>query len=522
MRKRLWARNILRLSGIAVFALIFPVVPGSASGITTAENAGEPQQSPASAAIEINAAAPSTPFPHFWEEMFGSGRAELTLRQSYRDDLRSVKSITDFKYVRFHAILHDEIGLYDEDSTGNPIYNFSYIDQVYDGLLANGVRPFIELSFMPKKLAADPNIVQAFWYHPIVSPPKDWNRWGALIEHLTRHLVERYGIDEVSQWYFEVWNEPNLDFWGGDPRESTYYHLYDHAARAIKGVNSRLRVGGPSTAQAAWVDRFIRHCTQNNIPMDFVSTHVYGNDSSPNVFGTDEKIPRTQFVCRAVKKVHDQITASSTPHVPLIWSEYNASYFNEPLVTDMPFMGPWLADTIRQCDGLVDVMSYWTFSDVFEEQGAVKAPFYGGFGLIAAGNIPKASYNDFALLHNLGDQRIAVNSDSVLVTKRADGTLEIAAWNLFLPEEKGVPKNITLHFSGVSGNSAARVWIVDADHGSPIRAYDAMGRPATPTREQQSELRKAAQMSAAQDMPLTNGSLTLTLQPQALARIEIH
>ncbi len=522
MRKRLWARNILRLSGIAVFALIFPVVPGSASGITTAENAGEPQQSPASATIEINAAAPSTPFPHFWEEMFGSGRAELTLRQSYRDDLRSVKSITDFKYVRFHAILHDEIGLYDEDSTGNPIYNFSYIDQVYDGLLANGVRPFIELSFMPKKLAADPNIVQAFWYHPIVSPPKDWNRWGALIEHLTRHLVERYGIDEVSQWYFEVWNEPNLDFWGGDPRESTYYQLYDHAARAIKGVNSRLRVGGPSTAQAAWVDRFIRHCTQNNIPMDFVSTHVYGNDSSPNVFGTDEKIPRTQFVCRAVKKVHDQITASSTPHIPLIWSEYNASYFNEPLVTDMPFMGPWLADTIRQCDGLVDVMSYWTFSDVFEEQGAVKAPFYGGFGLIAAGNIPKASYNDFALLHNLGDQRIAVNSDSVLVTKRADGTLEIAAWNLFLPEEKGVPKNITLHFSGVSGNSAARVWIVDADHGSPIRAYDAMGRPATPTREQQSELRKAAQMSAAQDMPLTNGSLTLTLQPQALARIEIH
>ena len=335
-------------------------------------------------------------------------------------------------------------------------------------------------------------------------------------------MVERYGIDEVSQWYFEVWNEPNLDFWGGDPRESTYYHLYDHAARAIKGVNSRLRVGGPSTAQAAWVDRFIRHCTQNNIPMDFVSTHVYGNDSSPNVFGTDEKIPRTQFVCRAVKKVHDQITASSTPHVPLIWSEYNASYFNEPLVTDMPFMGPWLADTIRQCDGLVDVMSYWTFSDVFEEQGAVKAPFFGGFGLIAAGNIPKASYNDFALLHNLGDQRIAVNSDSVLVTKRADGTLEIAAWNLFLPEEKGVPKNITLHFSGVSGNSAARVWIVDADHGSPIRAYDAMGRPATPTREQQSELRKAAQMSAAQDMPLTNGSLTLTLQPQALARIEIH
>ena len=522
LSKRKWARSFLRLSWIVALALIFPVVRGSASGKSASEHAGEPQQSAVSTAIEINAAAPSTPFPHFWEEMFGSGRAELTLRQSYRDDLRAVKSITDLKYVRFHGILHDEIGVYDEDSKGNPVYNYSYIDQVYDGLLASGVRPFIELSFMPRKLAASPNIVQAFWYHPIVSPPKDWNRWGALIEHLARHLVERYGIDEVSQWYFEVWNEPNLDFWGGDPRESTYYQLYDHAARAIKGVSPRLRVGGPATAQAAWVDRFIRHCTQNKIPVDFVSTHVYGNDSSPNVFGTGEKIPRTQFVCRAVKKVHDQITASAMPHIPLIWSEYNASYFNEPLVTDMPFMGPWLADTIRQCDGLVDMMSYWTFSDVFEEQGVVKAPFYGGFGLIAAGNIPKASYNDFALLHRLGDQRITVNSDTALVTKRADGALEIAAWNLFLPEEKGEPKNVTLHFSGLVGNPTVRVWIVDADHGSPVGAYDAMGRPATPSLEQQAALRQAAQLGPPQEMPLTNGGITLRLQPDALALIEVR
>src|SRR5260370_37973525 len=100
----------------------------------------------------IDANAPSHPFPHFWEIMFGSGRAVLSLRESYRDDLRAVKQITCFKYVRFHGIFHDEVGFYDEDSQGRPVYNFSYVDQIYDGLLANGVRPFVELSFMPNQL----------------------------------------------------------------------------------------------------------------------------------------------------------------------------------------------------------------------------------------------------------------------------------------------------------------------------------------------------------------------------------
>lgn len=481
-----------------------------------AESQGAP-----GAVIEIDADAPTTPFPHFWEKMFGSGRAVLSLRDSYRQDLRAVKDITGFEYVRFHAIFHDEVGLYDEDASGKPVYNFSYIDQIYDGLLKQNVRPCVELSFMPRKLAADPNKMQAFWYHPIVSPPKDWDRWGALVEELARHFVDRYGIQEVSQWYFEVWNEPNLDFWGGSPNEPTYYQLYDHAAHAIKRVNDRLRVGGPATAQAAWVDRFIRHCHESGVPVDFVSTHVYGNDSSPNVFGSDEKIPRTKFVCRAVKKVHEQIAQSADPKLPLIWTEYNASYMNEPDVTDTPFMGPWLADTIRQCDGLTEMMSYWTFSDVFEEQGVVKEPFYGGFGLIAAGGIPKAAFNDFALLHNLGSRRLRVDADDVLATKRDDGTIEVAAWNLFLPEEKGTARTLSLHFGNISAR-AAKIWIVDADHGSPLRAYEAMGSPKFPSREQEDALRRAAQMSPPVDQPLENGRLNLTLAPHALALIEIR
>ncbi|MGC2183722.1 MAG: glycosyl hydrolase family 39, partial [Terriglobales bacterium] len=138
--------------------------------------------------LVIDASAPAHPFPHFWEHMFGSGRANLTLRESYRNDLRQVKQITDLEYVRFHAIFLDDMGVYDEDSAGHPIYNFSYVDQAYDGLLQNCVRPFVELSFMPRKLAAK-DAPHAFWYKQNVAPPKDWAKWDDLIYQFTKHLA---------------------------------------------------------------------------------------------------------------------------------------------------------------------------------------------------------------------------------------------------------------------------------------------------------------------------------------------
>jgi len=469
--------------------------------------------------IVVDSSAAAHPFPHFWEEMFGSGRAVLTLRDSYRRDLREVKQITDFKYVRFHAIFHDEVGIYDEDDKGQPKYNFSYVDQIYDSLLANGVRPFVELSFMPKKLAAK-EMLHAFWYKPNVSPPKDYANWDDMITQFTKHLVDRYGVKEVSQWYFEVWNEPNLDFWGGDPRQASYWELYDHTAKAIKNVNSTLRVGGPSTAQAAWADVFIKHCADNHVPVDFVSSHVYGNDKSEDVFGTHDVIPRDQMVCRAVKKVHDQILASSMPKLPLIWSEFNASYMNEPAVTDTSYMGPWLADTIRQCDGAVDSMSYWTFSDVFEEQGVVKTPFYGGFGLIAAEGIPKPAFNAFRLLHQLGEERIALDSNSALLTRKKDGSLVLAVWNYAPPEKEGAAKTVTLKFKR-DAPAQATISVVDPQHGDIHAAYESMGSPRYPTQAQIKDLQKAAELAAPEPRALSNGELTLTLPSYSLAVVTV-
>jgi xylan 1,4-beta-xylosidase len=512
-------RGIL-LAGAAMICLmsLLPAANGQSSQAQTDAPRGE------ALTITIDLKAPSHPFPHFWERMYGSGRAALSLRESYRDDLREVKRATAFEYVRFHGIFLDEVGLYDEDQDGNPVYNFSYIDQIYDGLLKNHVRPFVEMSFMPNKLTSDAKLVQAFWYKPNVGPPKDWNKWEKLVEAFARHLVDRYGEDEVAQWYFEVWNEPNLDFWMGEPRESSYYELYDRAARAVKHVSPRLRIGGPATAQAAWADRFLAHCKANNVPVDFVSTHVYGNDKAEDVFGTHEVIPRDRMVCRSVQKVHQQILASAYPNIPLIWSEFNADYSNQTQVTDSAYMGPWMADTIRQCDGLTAMMSYWTFSDVFEEQGVVKKPFYGGFGLLAEDGVPKPAFNDFAMLHKLGDTRLDVDSDSALVTLRKDGSIVLAVWGkMFPPEEQSSATDLMqLKFRGLTGQHSARVTIVDDQHGSPLPAYEKMGSPRFLTQAQIMQLRAAAALPAAQSAPITDNTLKLTLPPHALALVEIE
>ncbi|HEX4309294.1 MAG TPA: glycosyl hydrolase family 39 [Acidobacteriaceae bacterium] len=490
-------------------------------------------QQASDAPIVVDARAAGTPFPHFWEQMFGSGRANLSLRESYRQDLDRVKKAADFKYVRFHAILDDENGVYSEDARGNAVYNWSYVDQIYDGMLAHGVRPFVEISFMPKALASKEQY-HAFWYKPLPVPPKDYAKWDALITAFARHLVDRYGVDEVAQWYFEVWNEPNIDFWVGRPAQETYFELYDHTARALKAANEKIRVGGPATAQAAWVGDMIAHATQNEVPLDFVSTHVYGNDATTDVFHDHREMAPHQMVCAAVDKVHDEIAKSAQPKMPLIWSEYNATYANEQQLTDSIYMGPWLADTIAKCDGKTLMMSYWSFSDVFEEQGVVKTPFYGGYGIVAEDGIPKPAYDVFLLLHGLGEERLPAPVDDALVTRRKDGAIVIAAWNLVEPNKDGSPvsttaKTVTFELKNIGGGIGlhtvtgmkAEVRRVDAAHGDTLDAWKKMGSPAYPTQAQIEALRKASEPGPDEDVAIRDHKLTLTLPPMGLAVAEI-
>jgi xylan 1,4-beta-xylosidase len=470
--------------------------------------------------VEIDAHAPTTRFPHFWEEMFGSGRAILSLRESYRDDLRAVKQVADFRYVRFHAILHDEVGVYNEDEHGNPVYNFSYVDQIYDGLLKNGVRPVVEISFMPKKLAFNPDALHPFWYKQNVSPPKSLDRWDGLMTRFAEHLVERYGIDEVSQWYFEVWNEPNIDFWNGIPRQKSYFELYAHTARVLKNVSPRLRVGGPATAAASWVSDFLKFAANNHIPVDFVSTHGYADDTVEDLFGTDEDIPMDERVCRAVAKVRGEINASAMPDLPLFWTEWNVQGMMES--RDTLFVGPALANTVRQCDGTVDMLSFWTFSDVFEEGGPIAKPFNGEFGLRAKGGINKPSYYAYGLLHRLGSERLANPSKNVIVTKTSDGGLAIAAWNLVDPDQHGTTRTMDLILHGVPPTARVTLQRVDSDRGNVLKHYAEMGKPLDPTPDQVAQLNRETALAAPEPAKLQGGRLELSLTPDTLVLVRVE
>ena len=482
--------------------------------------------------VAVDAAAPGQDFPHFYDRMFGSGHAVLSLRASYRRDLSTVKRATGFDYVRFHGIFDRHVGLFHLGKDGKPIYNFTVVDQIYDGLLARGVKPYVELSFMPRELAADPHDTNGFFYHPITSPPKNYELWDAMIQAFARHLIARYGINEVASWYFEVWNEPNLNFWAGKPRQATYFKLYENTARALKAVNPRLRVGGPATAQAAWVPQFLAYMHAHHVPVDFVSAHTYGDDTAQNVFHKDEHIPRRAMVCDAVAMVHKQIEDSPYPDLPLIYSEYNATYMNLPNVTDSAYMGPYLAETVDRCAGKVQMMSYWAFSDVFDEQGVARKPFYGGYGLVSVYGIRKPAFNAFALLHKLGHTRLPVNAPDVIATRRQDGTLALALWNYAPPvnltahyvdrEPVGADKRFELHFSHLAPHSYVTLWRVGRHHADVMRLYDAMGRPPFPTRAQIARLRRAGMLAPPQVLPLHDDALQVTLRPYDLVLLEVH
>jgi xylan 1,4-beta-xylosidase len=468
--------------------------------------------------IRIDATAATTPFPHFWEQMFGSGRAILALRASYREDLRAVKQVTDFRYVRFHAIFHDEVGVYNEDEHGNPVYNFAYVDQIYDGLLKNGVKPLVEIGFMPKKLAFNPDALHPFWYKQNVSPPKSMERWDDLITAFARHLIERYGEDEVAQWYFEVWNEPNIDFWNGIPRQESYFDLYDHTARALKGVSARIRVGGPATAAAAWVGDFLKYNSEKRTPVDFVSTHAYADDTVENLFATHEDMPMGDRVCRAVRKVRGEMQAAGKANLPLLWTEWSVPGMNE--ARDTAFVGPALAHTIRECDGLGVELSFWTFSDVFEEDGPIRQPFEGHFGLRAEGGINKPSYYDFALLHRLGEERLANDSANAIVTKRKDGKLAIAVWNYVEPQQKGVTKKYRVLFEGMAGAEVSESR-VDEKHSNTLAAYRSIGSPRYPTEEQVRKLNAMTALGAPKITRVSGREMSLELEPNALVLLEV-
>jgi xylan 1,4-beta-xylosidase len=370
----------------------------------------------------------------FPQLVVGAGRAAEGLRADWQRDLALVRRECGFEYVRFHGLLQDELGVYNEDRQGRPVYNFQYIDAVYDAILSAGMRPFVEFGFMPQKLASGEQSI--FWWKGNITPPRDYAKWEGLVRALVEHWTERYGQAEVRRWYFEVWNEPNLKdlFWSGDQAE--YFRLYDVTARAVKSVSADYRVGGPATAGRAWVPEMIAHAAQARVPLDFITTHDYGvSGRGLDAEGNQQLFldPAHDAIVSGVRGVRAQLKASVMPNLPLHYTEWSTSYSPRDPVHDAYLSAAYIVSRLKGSEGHAESMSYWTFTDIFEENGPVPSPFHGGFGLINFQGLRKPSFYAYQFLNRLGEEELASNYPDSWVT-RGGGGVQALFWNYTPPK----------------------------------------------------------------------------------------
>jgi xylan 1,4-beta-xylosidase len=445
----------------------------------------------------------------------GAGRANEGLRADWQRQLEYVHRECGFRYLRFHGLLCDDMGVYSEDKNGKPIYNWQYIDELFDSILSIGVKPFVEIGFMPSALASGQNTI--FWWKGNVTPPKDYAKWDGLIKALLTHWNQRYGENEVATWFFEVWNEPNLDgFWLGSSAgkgktdkefseyaQQEYFKLYAATAKAVKAVSSRFRVGGPATAGCAWVPETIDFCIKNKVPIDFISTHHYcvnsgfldENGTAGTVFSQDPNA-----MSGRVHNVRRQIAESNDPNLELHFTEWSASYTPTDPIHDSYHSAAFILNSLRRSASAPQSMSYWTFTDIFEENGPRTTPFHGGFGLINYQGINKPAFYAYQFLNRLGSVELKSNDEESWIARDDKGAVQALFWDFTIthPGQKVLnqdfykrdlpPKKTTqatLRISGLKpGRYAVTLYKVGYRVNDAYAAYCDLGSPSQLTRTQ--------------------------------------
>lgn len=504
--------------------------------------------------ISADSHAPATPLRHFWSNTVGAGRANEGLRASWQDQLQMAAKYGGFRYVRFHGLFHDDMFVYREQN-GLPIYNFQYVDDLFDRMLANGVRPFVELGFSPSAMVTQKGST-GFWWKGNGTPPDDYHKWSELVRHFLIHCIQRYGAEEVRSWYFEVWNEPDLHgFFTGT--QAQYFELYRTTALTIKRVDPQLRVGGPATSnfhpdpellkraaaahadlenlpwRPTWLNEFLKYCSEGRLPVDFISTHPYPMD-----FAIDEN--SKVLLHRGVNSTHDDllllrklVDASPYPHAEIHLTEWNSSSSSRDHTHDSLQAATYVVKCNLDSIGLVDSLSYWTFTDVFEEQGAGDHIFHGGFGMINYQGIPKPVFHGYRFLNYLGDELLNKTSGAVITRDSKTGKLIALAYNyppevtIALPAtssladadkmtQTGSARELSLTLTGLPPGVAFEIETLDKDHGNVTAAWEALGKPDPPTREQTAALKSAAWNTKKEFLRSdVNGVLTIQRQLEA-------
>ncbi|NUS14738.1 MAG: xylan 1,4-beta-xylosidase [Streptomyces sp.] len=475
---------------------------------------------------------PDQPSGHLtdaWRFCVGTGRFDLALRRDYQDSLALVQQDIGFRHIRGHGLLSDQTGVYrpyQHDGVRRVRHSFSYVDQVVDAYLDLGVKPFVELGFMPSELASGDQTV--FWWKGNVTPPRDWREWADLVRGTVAHLVGRYGLDEVRTWPIEVWNEPNLpDFWAGADQDA-YHRLYEVTAAAVKDVDAGLQVGGPSLApgyQPHWMTGFAEFVESSGAPVDFVSRHAYSTGPAQHVpFGVHQTLGPASMLLEQFAAPREQLAGSKLAELPVHITEFNSSYRPDNPVHDTALHAAYLAPVLASGGDLVDSFSYWTFSDMFEEVGIPTALFHGGFGLLTHRQIKKPTYHLYAFMARMGDAVLARGADH-LVTRHPDGRVTVLAWAPVDHTGTGTPVDghtvrLSVPVGGPSGSTVyAHRSSVSEDAGNAWAAWAEMGRPLSPDRRQLAALREASEPARIhRSLPVAGGRVVCDL---VLARHEV-
>ncbi|MBN1776974.1 MAG: hypothetical protein JW811_02525 [Clostridiales bacterium] len=386
--------------------------------------------------LHIAVQTETKPLDRFFAHCVGAGRAGEMLRAEALRQLSYLQETCGFRYLRFHGLFSDDMAVCRLDREGKLQFNWQYIDLVIDAMLERHIRPLIELGFMPDCLKSGEQTI--FWWRGNVTPPKDMRQWHELVSAFTRHVTRRYGAQEVRQWYFEVWNEPNLKgFFTGTQQD--YFALYDASADAVKAVDPAYRVGGPGTAgldEGTWVAELIAHCHKNRVPLDFVSTHAYGVEGHLDQFG--ERRHRLEknkdCIIEEVLRARNDVKNSAMPQLPVIFTEWSNSYSPRDNVHDSYVTAPFILYTLKRCQGLAQSMSYWTFTDIFEEPGPGPEPFHGGFGLMNSQGLCKPSFYAYRWLCELPENELETSDADSYAATDCD-TVHVLLWDYTHPAQ---------------------------------------------------------------------------------------
>ncbi len=439
--------------------------------------------------FKCNVTHASTTLTHFWEHTVGSSHATMALRADWQKQLTRCNRELGFRHVRFHGLLSDDMGtLVDEENA--LVYSFFNADQICDFLLSIGMRAFMELSFMPNALASGSDTV--FHYKGNVTAPKDYDDWETLINKLVEHWVQRYGLPEVSQWFFEVWNEPNLDaFW--KKTQAVHFKLYHHTANAIKNVHKDLKVGGPATADNSWITEFKEYCNKNDVPADFISTHHYPTDA----FGKpgDDTITQLSKSKRSALQKEAKKVKKEAQGKPVYYTEWCTSSNPFDEMHDMPYAACFIIKTVIEANGIVEGYSYGTFSNIFEENYFSSIPFHGGFGLMNIYGIPKPAYRAYQLLHRLGNELLKVSGEHDTVDVwmvRKNNTINIMITNWALPLHPIKTELVKVQLDNSKKVKTSFIERIDDDHANAKKTWLDMGSPRSLTPNKVSALEIAS------------------------------